>query len=493
VKSEQNAEATALDESESSLAPAAHRWRTGLTFVLGDVVGLLSVLGTVYFVASFLSAGHAAGVVGYALPLVLPALLAAYAVAGLYGHVVIHPALEMQRSSAVTGAIGVTAGLTVFVATGELMTSALIVAGGLVGAVVMPVCRGLVRILFGPSPWWGLPAAIVSSEHAAAQIVDTLRRWPEIGLRPVAHVEVDGDEAETDDRAPAALPAGVRVLPESDGALRLSREADVPYVILALPEMEHGERSKMLAHYSRFFDHVFVVGDAKGSPALWTTGRSGEGLFGYGVRNFALQPVARLVKRCVDLAGSVVALALLSPVFGLLALLIKTGSDGPVFYRQQRMGREGRVFTVLKFRTMYLDAHEKLEEILATDPARREEYERYHKLQDDPRVTSIGRVLRRFSLDELPQVINVLFGEMSLVGPRAYMPGELPKMKGLSRAVLQTPPGITGLWQVSGRNRLSFETRVDLDVHYIQNWSPWLDLYLLVRTFPVVLSGKGAS
>jgi lipopolysaccharide/colanic/teichoic acid biosynthesis glycosyltransferase len=169
------------------------------------------------------------------------------------------------------------------------------------------------------------------------------------------------------------------------------------------------------------------------------------------------------------------------------------GSPGAIFYRQERMGREGRIVTILKFRTMFEDAEEKLAELLRADPALRDEYEQYHKLQNDPRVTRFGTFLRRYSLDELPQLLNVLRGDMSLVGPRAYMPSELTKMNGMARAVLQSAPGITGLWQVSGRNHLSFTDRVNLDVHYIQNWSPWLDLYLLVRTGPVVLSGEGAS
>jgi lipopolysaccharide/colanic/teichoic acid biosynthesis glycosyltransferase len=178
---------------------------------------------------------------------------------------------------------------------------------------------------------------------------------------------------------------------------------------------------------------------------------------------------------------------------GAIALMIRMDTPGPVFYRQYRMGRDGRCFPVLKFRTMRVDADRVLAEVLDARPALRREYEQYHKLADDPRVTTIGRVLRRYSLDELPQLWNVLRGDMSLVGPRAYMPSELPKMKGLAAAVLQTPPGITGLWQVSGRNHLSFAHRVDLDVHYIQNWTPWLDWYIFIRTFPVVFAGDGAS
>jgi lipopolysaccharide/colanic/teichoic acid biosynthesis glycosyltransferase len=157
------------------------------------------------------------------------------------------------------------------------------------------------------------------------------------------------------------------------------------------------------------------------------------------------------------------------------------------------MGADGQIFTLLKFRSMYSDADERLEEVLASDPERREEYETYHKLEDDPRVTPVGDMLREYSLDELPQLINVVRGDMSLIGPRAYMPSELPKMKGLEKVILQTPPGVTGLWQVSGRNELSFDERVDLDVHYVQNWSMWLDLYLLVRTLPTVVTGEGAA
>jgi Undecaprenyl-phosphate galactose phosphotransferase WbaP len=238
---------------------------------------------------------------------------------------------------------------------------------------------------------------------------------------------------------------------------------------------------------------VFVVGDPGESAALWTTGRSGDGLFGYGVQHAALRPVARAVKRLVDIVGAGLALCLLAPAFAVVALLIRMDAPGAVFYRQERMGQEGRIFTVLKFRTMYTNAEEKLADILASDPDRRREYEQYHKLQDDPRVTRMGQFLRRYSLDEMPQLLNVLKGDMSLVGPRAYMPGELGQMNGLAQAVLQTPPGITGLWQVSGRNHVSFADRVNLDIHYIQNWSPWLDLYLLVRTLPVVFSGDGAA
>ncbi len=142
---------------------------------------------------------------------------------------------------------------------------------------------------------------------------------------------------------------------------------------------------------------------------------------------------------------------------------------------------------------MHVDAEEKPQHILDTDPIRRQEYEISHKMRDDPRITPIGKELRRYSLDEFPQLINVLKGEMSLVGPRAYLPRELSKMRGLEKEVLESAPGLTGLWQVSGRNQLSFDERVTIDVDYQKSSCLALDYYILLKTVPVVLTGNGAS
>ena len=473
---------TKVQEAVAAFDLPVSQWGTVLSFIVGDVVGLLSVLGTTFLLAGAFGVGDAALVYECAGG-VLGAGLLIYAFAGLYQRRFAHPALEMQRIGGLTLLTGTVAGGVLLAYTGAVWPAGLFVLGGLVGAVVMPVCRALFRILFARASWWGFPAVIVSEGGRGDAILNTLERWPEIGVRPVALL------GETHPAEDTTAPLHGR----SEMAPYLARHFDIPYVILAMPSLDHAGRANLLARYSKFFDHVFVVPDPAGAPALWTTGRSGDGLFGYGVRNVALRPGARLVKRAMDLLGAVLGILLLAPVFGVIALSIRMGSTGAVFYRQERMGAQGRIITILKFRTMYEDADQKLAEILEADPERRREYERYHKLKDDPRVTRIGKFLRRYSLDELPQILNVLRGDMSLVGPRAYMPSELTKMEGLARPVLQSPPGMTGLWQVSGRNDLSFADRVNLDVHYIQNWSPWLDLYLLVRTGPVVLSGEGAA
>ena len=466
----------------TSLDVSTSQWATVLTFVLGDVLVLLSVLGGGVLLAS-LTDPAAAAAIYEAVPFVLPGALLVYAVAGLYQRRFTHPALEMERIGLLTLLVGGVGAGTLFLATGAGKAAFLLGAGGALGAVVMPVCRALFRVLFARARWWGFPAVVVGTGASGAAILATLTRWPEIGIRPVALLS----------DTPAAEAEPVPIRGDYEMAPYLARTFDIPYAILALPGLDHEARARLVAQYGKFFDHVFVVSDPAGAPALWTTGRSGDGLFGYGVQNVALRPGARLVKRAVDVLGALLALVVLFPVLAGIALLIRMDAPGAVFYRQERMGREGRIITILKFRTMYEDADQTLETILDTDPDLRREYECYHKLQDDPRVTRIGTLLRRYSLDELPQIFNVLRGDMSLVGPRAYMPSELKEMNGLARAVLQCPPGITGLWQVSGRNHLSFADRVSLDVHYLQNWSPWLDLYLLVRTGPVVLSGDGAA
>jgi lipopolysaccharide/colanic/teichoic acid biosynthesis glycosyltransferase len=199
------------------------------------------------------------------------------------------------------------------------------------------------------------------------------------------------------------------------------------------------------------------------------------------------------MKRTVDFTVAAVGLLVLAPLLLLVSLLIRLDSKGPILFSQERLGRDGRCFRILKFRTMHVGAHRRLREVLERDPAAREEYELYAKLKDDPRITRMGRVLRRCSLDELPQLFNVLRGHMSLVGPRAYLPEELPKMVGKHQSILHVLPGITGLWQVSGRNELPFAMRLDLDLRYVRNWSVSLDLYLLARTLPTVLLRRGAG
>jgi Undecaprenyl-phosphate galactose phosphotransferase WbaP len=205
-----------------------------------------------------------------------------------------------------------------------------------------------------------------------------------------------------------------------------------------------------------------------------------------------LRPLNTYTKSAVELAGTVLLLIVLAPLFLTLALLVKASSKGPVLFRQRRIGRGRRLFYCLKFRTMYQDAEQRLNEMLASDEALRAEWLKYARIPNDPRVTRPGRFLRRFSLDELPQLWNVLRGEMALVGPRPYLPVESDRIGDSLDTIVRVRPGMTGLWQVSGRTSLPFKERLTLDEYYIRNWSLWMDFSIVLRTLRAVLGARGA-
>ena len=208
-----------------------------------------------------------------------------------------------------------------------------------------------------------------------------------------------------------------------------------------------------------------------------------------GVKPASIQGGQLLAKRAIDaLAASAVLIAAALPM-AVIALLIRATSEGPILYRQLRVGKDGKRFTLVKFRCMVDGADEMRAELMAQhdtqDP-------RLFKLRDDPRLTRVGRVLRRWSLDELPQFWHVLRGEMSLVGPRPQMPDEVADYEEWHLQRLAVTPGLTGLWQVNGRSKLSFDEMVRLDLYYAEHWSPWLDIKIVLRTVPAVLLGRGA-
>jgi lipopolysaccharide/colanic/teichoic acid biosynthesis glycosyltransferase len=195
-----------------------------------------------------------------------------------------------------------------------------------------------------------------------------------------------------------------------------------------------------------------------------------------------------LCKEILDRVIAMCLLVVLSPILLVIAAVVAVSSPGPILHRRRVVGRHGVEFDAFKFRTMVTDA----DAILRTQPALLEQFAANMKLRADPRLTTIGAVLRRMSLDELPQLVNVGRGEMSLVGPRMIAPDEMPKFGDALGTRLAVKPGITGLWQVSGRQELGYDDRVRLDLHYIENWSLWLDMAILARTIPAVLSMRGA-
>lgn len=270
---------------------------------------------------------------------------------------------------------------------------------------------------------------------------------------------------------------------------------NISTIIIAVPSLPIEKLAELTNNIQKYAKNILLVPDVKGI-ALTNTELFHlfiQQLFLLKINNNLKSPFNRFIKRTFELTISILFLPMLLLIIGILGLLIKIDSTGPVFYRHTRIGRNGKSFGVYKFRSMYRDSKERLDKILRTDRSAKQEWETYFKLKHDPRITRMGSFLRKTSLDELPQIFNVLNGEMSLVGPRPVLKEEITNYyKEFADYYRLVRPGITGLWQVSGRNTLAYDVRVGLDTWYVLNWSVWLDVVILFRTIRVILKKEGA-
>ena len=273
----------------------------------------------------------------------------------------------------------------------------------------------------------------------------------------------------------------------------LVKRQRIPYAVLIdLGDGRQAHQNETLRWLSETFPTVLIVLQNSPIGSLWVRTMDLEGRLTLKTTFHLLNRHAELAKRAFDLVfGLLLGLAAM-PFYLAITLLIRLDSPGAAVFAQERLGRGGRCFHCYKFRTMSVDAEAALQKLLDTDPTARREYQKYHKLAHDPRITRMGSLLRKFSLDELPQIWNVLRGDLSLVGPRAYLPRELDDMRSDAGLILKTRPGLTGWWQVMGRHSTTFEQRLQLDVYYLSNWSLSLDIYIMIKTAWIILSGHGA-
>lgn len=333
--------------------------------------------------------------------------------------------------------------------------------------------------------WWGQPAVVIGGVANTTKVVKHLLSARRIAYRPVAVILVDQEVL------PTAI-CGLPVFPYTEKLLDDLKALKIRLAFFSAPPPTTDVASrKYIQRLSLVFpDLIFVLGDSPLNNLSMRT-MDLDGHPALHMKYNLLNPVSRFVKRLMDLFISLVSLVVTFPLFLIFSLIIRIDSKGPIIYRQERMGRGGKVFNLYKFRTMYKGAEEQLEILLESDDKLREEYQTYHKLQNDPRVTRVGRFLRKISFDEFPQILNVIKGEMSWVGPRAYLPSELDQMGNSANVIHRVSPGLTGWWQVMGRHNLSFEDRLELDEYYISNFSILMDVFILFKTLFVVFSGHG--
>lgn len=413
------------------------------------------------------------------MAVILGLVLLAYWICGLYSAMGVSPVLELKQiiqinsiafvAAAVGGAVSPPIPLWCL--------GCCVLACGLV-----PFWRANARRWCCQTTWWGRPTLVITSGKSADSVVLSLLRAPTSGFRPIAVTDPQGE----------ARSALVPVINDHNELKNLVEKHSIRYAVVSAPDASSAGLGDLFNRYAGMIPHIIVLSDSPDLPSLWGTSRSCGRMTGVEMRNARMLARLWYIKRIIDVVVAIIALVMSFPLLVLIALAVKLTSKGPIFFGHSRIGLGGHWFMAWKFRTMHPDGDAVLRAYLEAHPEAKEEWERDHKLKNDPRVTPIGDVLRRLSLDELPQIWNVIKGEMSLVGPRPIVAKEVIKYGGVFKKYSTVKPGITGMWQVSGRSEVSYEERVQLDEFYVANWSPWLDLYILAKTVVVLLRRKGA-
>ena len=401
----------------------------------------------------------------------------------VYGNNVFYPGITLNRVETLKrSTLSIIGGyIILFAFTGFIRTNAAYSRLALVCAVfptliLVPTVRNAVRYFCHKYQIFTQKVLIAGAGEEARKAAKTLTESWRFNIKVAGFLD--------DDITGENIAGKISELPE------LAVKHDVHYLVVCLPDKEYDKYFHM---FLRTFSHILVVPPEGRNaicgfhPILLNYHWAME------IGNTMKMHLHRWEKNFLEICIACFILPMILPLCLLIALLVKLTSAGPVFYKARRLGQHGKEIEVLKFRTMYRNADFILKHILEVNPEMREEWEKNFKLKNDPRITPLGRFLRKTSLDELPQFINVLKGEMAIIGPRPIVQDEV-KYYGEDFSLFSlVKPGITGLWQVSGRSDTSYEQRVQLDVYYVSNWSIWMDYYIFLNTFVAVLLRRGAS
>jgi len=388
---------------------------------------------------------------------------------------------ELRKIQGTLFIMFVTLLLVSFVARKPITSSRIIyLATYLFSAMLMPFARAFTRGIIIRMGLWGVPVSIYGDKESVGMVIDALREERGLGYIPSSIF--------SDDAPLGNVIKGVAVV----GHLR-NTTYRTPVAIMAMGQASRHQLIDVLEGPLEVYRRVILIPDLKEAPSLWVVPRDLQGILGLEITKNLLNPFSHIFKRTIDLIMVLLTAPLWVPLMAVLYLMIWLEDRHNPMFLQPRIGRNGGTFRTAKFRTMVPDAEQVLQRALKNDPALRAEWEANFKLRKDPRITKVGSFLRKTSLDEIPQLLNVLRGTMSLVGPRplpAYHFNELPEQVRFLRHKVQ--PGITGLWQVSGRSEAGTEGMEKWDPYYVRNWSIWLDIIIIARTFRAVFCAHGA-
>jgi Undecaprenyl-phosphate galactose phosphotransferase WbaP len=465
--------------------PCPSPWLTALSFLVSDTLAL--TLSAVFALEFWQIVNP--GVSQFFLE-VWPAmglLLVIYAWEGLYPGVGMTSVEELRRLVRATTLVYLFVTAAIFLLKDVGAHSRGVFASGWVLSVILvPFSRAMVCQFLSPKHWWGAPVVVLGAGQTAAMVIRELKAKRAIGFKPVACLD--------DDSRKIGDCEGVPVLGPLAMANNLARTHKIRHAILAMPGIHRERLIPLLEECSAVFPNVILVPDLFGVSSLWVEPRDLGGVLGLQLRHNLLVPFNRWMKRAADIVLGGLASLLALPLIAVAVAWIKLVSPGNAFFFQEREGEGGQLIRIPKLRTMYPDAEALLQNYLEDNPQARSHWERYCKLQNDPRVLpGIGKLLRRTSLDELPQLWSIIKGEMSLVGPRPFPVYHNQRFHPDFRTLrTKVTPGLTGLWQISERSDGDLYVQAKLDTYYIRNWSLWLDIYILSRTLRAVIMAKGA-
>ena len=456
------------------------------TLALSDVFLALVVWGVAYVGQRIWGHGELSGV---AVAAIVPSVIVwvgLRALLGLYPGYGLDSAESLRRHThSVFATLAVLAVFAVGSQVGDLLSRILLAFAFLGLLFITPFVQHFVKLGMKKAGLWGKPVITLSYEETGADFQELLKQEWGMGYSSVAlfcHGLVAAGKSYREVSCEETL---------ADAA-NLGRDLGVDTLIFAMPYTRREQLERMVSVASENFRSVLIVPNLNGITNSAVAPRDFAGTLAIEIKHNLLDPWSQRLKRALDLVGTVIGGVLISPLVFAIAVLIKLDSPGPAFYGHRRLGAAGEHFLCWKFRTMHVDAERLLDKHLQDNPFLRAEWEQNQKLRDDPRVTRVGHLLRQTSLDELPQLWNVLRGEMSLTGPRPIVDAEVPKYGEVYKLYKRIKPGMSGFWQVSGRSDTSYVERVEMDSYYVRNWSVWLDLIILARTVKSVALGRGA-
>ncbi len=371
---------------------------------------------------------------------------------------------------------------------GEQVSRTVLVVMSIISIPVLPIFRTSVKRLLIQTGLLKSKVLILGAGKTGELILTALKRDINLGLNVVGFLDDDPEKI-------GNKIGGIKIHAGVDKAEKYIGRCGIEDIVIAMPGCEKKKFIALINRLQYKTRNILLIPDLFGITVLGTNLQHffQEQAIGLELKNNLAQPVNKFIKKLFDMILSCIFLVLLSLPMAVIAIIIRATSQGPAIFSQKRVGRNGRVFKCYKFRTMYNDAEGRLSNLLENNVEARNEWKHHWKLSSDPRITGIGRFLRQTSLDELPQIFNVLKGDMSLVGPRPVTKEEIDDYyKDQAQLCFGVPPGITGLWQVSGRSNTSYDYRINLDSWYVRNWNLWLDIVILFKTVRVVLKKEGA-